>query len=919
MIKLHRTMNMRGLSCVLVALFGLSTAYRLSGDVVPEHYKLDIVTNLGDENDKFEFQGKVAIQATCVSATRNVTLHSKNLHLAENEIQVKDLNGGGTEAIEGFEYDKENEFFMVLLKEPLADGKKYEILIPFQGKLEDVLAGYYRSSFVDTNTKEKRYLATTQFEATDARRAFPCFDEPAMKSTFKISMGHTKKYSALSNMPVEQIEPMKEKQDWVWTHFENTVPMSTYLVAFIISDFGYESSRSSNNVTFKVWSRKDALNQVRFAGDVGPKTLDYFETYFDVDYPLPKQDMIAIPDFAAGAMENWGLITFRESRLLYDPEISSSSSQHQVASVIAHEMAHQWFGNLVTMKWWTDLWLNEGFATYMAGLAVHHIFPEWNSLEEESASNLLNVFGFDSLKTSHPVSVPVGHPREIDQIFDTIAYQKGSFLIRMMTLFLGEETFRMGVSNYLKKHKYGNAEQDDLWSSLTTEAHRSGFPKNLTVKTVMDTWTVQTGYPVIHVNRLYGQNALELKQERYYRDTIKPKSAGQCWWVPLSYTTATELQFNDTKPKIWLPCHNNVEIFEGFPKQDEWVIFNIRAAGLYRINYDEKNWQLLLDTLNSDKFESIPVLNRVQLIDDSSSLAWTGDLSYRIFFDLVKYLNREERYLPWKASLSNIGALNKRIKRTSTYGFFKVYLKELLEPIYEKVGALTLTKATKEKLDAVKHQTLIASWACRFGVSNCASEASRMFAEYMKNPTNTEIIPKDLRSVIFCNAIRRGAETEWEFLWQQYLKSNVATEKNSIMSALGCTREIWLLKRLLDFTLKDNSGIRKQDYSSVFTTVAGNDVGFYIAQRFLEENIKDIYKRLAPNTRRLSRYLSSLAGQMTSELEYDWFKNFTGKNEEYFKEAKQGVGQSLELIKVNIQWRNRHEKHLKCMLKKKEH
>lgn len=379
----------------------------------------------------------------------------------------------------------------------------------------------------------------------------------------------------------------KEKEGWSWDRFEKSVPMSTYLVAFMVSDFGFETSEKmkNNNVTFRIWARKDALNQVEYAKEVGPKYLEYFENFFNIGYPLPKQDMVALPDFNSGAMENWGLITYREVYLLYDPQVSSTSSKHGVSSVIAHELAHQWFGNLVTMKWWTDLWLNEGFATYMSALAVHHVHPEWNSLDDEAIDDLLSVFSFDSLESSHPVSVPIGHPREIDQIFDTISYKKGSSIIRMMGLFLGEETLRKGVSNYLEKHKYCNAEQDDLWQSLTDVAHANGvLPKNLSVKTIMDTWTVQTGYPVVHVERLYGKNMVEIRQDRFLRNNIKLlKNVPQCWWVPISYTTQTEKNFNDTKPKHWLSCTNEKQTFEVPQDDDKWIIFNIQGAGRFYI------------------------------------------------------------------------------------------------------------------------------------------------------------------------------------------------------------------------------------------------------------------------------------------------------------------------------------------------
>lgn len=249
-----------------------------------------------------------------------------------------------------------------------------------------------------------------------------------MKATFDISLGHHKQYIALSNMPMNRSEPMATITDWVMDHFTTTVPMSTYLVAYTVNDFEYRESmtKMDGDVVFKIWARRDAIDQVDYARDVGPRVTRFYEEYFAEKFPLPKIDMIAIPDFSAGAMENWGLITYRETALLYHPNISTASNKHRVASVIAHELAHQWFGNLVTMKWWTDLWLNEGFATYVASLGVEYLHPEWHSLEEESVDNTLGIFKFDALTSSHPVSVEIGHPNQISQIFDAISYEKGS-------------------------------------------------------------------------------------------------------------------------------------------------------------------------------------------------------------------------------------------------------------------------------------------------------------------------------------------------------------------------------------------------------------------------------------------------------------------------------------------------------------
>ncbi|KAF7268819.1 hypothetical protein GWI33_018165 [Rhynchophorus ferrugineus] len=913
---------------VLVAALTLLTFvscedYRLPKNIRPESYRLEIITPFG-EKDNFEFEGKVWIETSCVSPTVNITLHSKGLDIGEQEVTLRDISSKATKPVKALKvtYEKEHDFLIILLEKPLTEDHRYEIYIPFKGKLDDGLAGFYRSSYVDSHTKEKIWLGVTQFEAISARRAFPCFDEPEMKATFDISIARKDGYRAISNMPLLVTEPMKEKTGWYWDRFDISVPMSTYLVAYVVSDFEYKEAEpleDFNNVTFKIWARSDALNQVDFAKEVGPKALRFFEKFFNIDYPLPKQDMVAIPDFSAGAMENWGLITYREAYLLYDPEVSSKVSQHRVASVIAHELAHQWFGNLVTMKWWTDLWLNEGFATYMASVAVDHLFPLWNSLEEEGATNILSVFSFDALRTSHPVSVPIGNPKQIDEIFDTISYKKGSSLIRMMSLFLGEETLRTGVSKYLREHRYHNAEQDDLWHALTQAAHDKGtLPKDLTVKTIMDTWTLQTGYPVITVHRNYDNGSVYITQERFLRDTIKAKDdIKPCWWVPLSYSTSAHSEFNVTTPQHWLSCPNDQDhVIEHVAEPQEWVIFNNKMAGIYKVNYDENNWHLITQALKTEEAKNIPILNRAQLIADAADLAFIGTQKYETFFDLIGYLENESEYLPWNTALGKTGTISTYLKKSPAYGAFKDYMKYLLTPMYEKIGGLSpVKKEDSDKLDKVKLHNLLASRSCKYEVDNCVTEAIKLFREFQHASDGANPIPKDLRGVVYCTALEHGAEEEWNFLWEKYQSSNVATEKSTLLSVLGCTKEIWLLSRYLKWSL-DDTKVRRQDSSSVFNSVASNDVGFFIAKTFLYENVDKIFKHLSPNKRRISNYLSSISSKMTQEKELHELDYFIDSHKENFSEVKQGVEQALETVKINVQWQQRHAEEIGSILKK---
>lgn len=510
-----------------------------------------------------------------------------------------------------------------------------------------------------------------------------------MKAKFSILLSHDQKFKAISNTPLIKQTPLPN--DWVLDEFEETVPMSTYLVAYSVNDFEFDevTLKLKNDVIFRTWARGDAKSQVEYAGWVGPKVLEYYEDLFDIKFPLPKIDQIAVPDFSAGAMENWGLVTYRETALLYAKNVSSTSNKHRVASVISHELAHQWFGNLVTMKWWTDLWLNEGFATYIASLGVEHLHPEWDSLKEESVENTLEIFKVDALKTSHPISLPIKHANEISQIFDAISYSKGSCVIRMMHLFLGQSSFQEGVSSYLKKYAYNNAEQDNLWDSLTETAHKlKTLPSEYDIKKIMDSWTLQTGYPVISVERNYNDGTAVATQERYLLDVKAARNGGgECWWVPLSYTNQMELNFNDTHPKKWMECDEGPQKveFKSLAPKDQWVLFNIQLSGLYKVKYDEKNWNMLIDTLRSKHFQNIHIINRAQLIDDALDLAWTGDQDYDIAMRLIDYLRQEKEYIPWKAALDNLKQVNRILKKTSQYDVFRVSEKNFVYILQFKI------------------------------------------------------------------------------------------------------------------------------------------------------------------------------------------------------------------------------------------
>ncbi|XP_014240292.1 aminopeptidase N isoform X2 [Cimex lectularius] len=887
--------------------------YRLPQDVKPTAYNLSLVTDL----DTFKFQGNVEIKVKCLKATNSIVMHSNDLFIPESEVNVFEFVGTEMSpvGVTSCKEVPENEFLIIKLAKSLKPNKEYTLQIPFRGNLTQTLVGYYRSSYFDRTSNKTKWLGVTQFEAIDARRAFPCFDEPEMKAKFTIQLGHRKHLKAISNMPQLNQVPM-EDNEWVWSNFAETVPMSTYLVAWVVSEFDKKVAPDNGDITFRIWAREEAVEQVDFASEVGPKVLKHFEKLFDLKYPLPKVDMAAIPDFASGAMENWGLITYRETDLLYIDKQSSLKGKERVAIVIAHELAHQWFGNLVTMKWWTDLWLNEGFATYVGCVGVNYVFPEWNYDNNTALDNIGQVFEIDSLKSSHKISVKIGHPSEINEIFDTISYKKGSAIIRMMHKFLGESFFK-GVSNYLKEYKFGNAEQDNLWESLTSQAHKDRvLDKNLSLKPIMDSWTLQTGYPVLTVKRDYEKGTATITQTRFLRIPDDTDKKENCWWIPITYTTSREKNFSNTYPNVWFNCLKEKTLeLTGLPKgRDNWLILNIDLSALYRVQYDDNNWKMIIKTLKSDNYKDISPLNRAGLILDVFAFARRGDLPYNLAFELVSYLTRETEYLPFSSGFSSFSPIVNFLKRTPGYGVLINYIKQLMNPFFQRYGQFDqqLSSLDEKKM----HKTTI-SWACLLEEPNCISQANSLYNLWTKTEDLTENnpIPTDIQKTVLCTVVRYGGYDVWENLWNRYRVSNYGFEKSVLLSSLACSRDVWVINRYLDWSIDENSEIRRQDAMSIFSSITSNENGFYIAKDFLHSRIDDIHKFYKNHPSVLGKYLQTYGSRIVHHHELQVFKEFLNKySKSYFKDIKLQAAQSLENAEANVKWLERNYKDIIKML-----
>ncbi|XP_041463117.1 aminopeptidase Ey-like [Lytechinus variegatus] len=885
---------------------------RLPGDLKPIHYELDIQIDI---DHRQWFNGTVTVLIRCLRNTNIIIMHSKQLDLIPGSASLEMLSRNGGSVLPRLSKEPwtylGNQYLVVELDGWLVQGEEYLFKIGFGAELVDQgLVGLFRSSY-KTVTGETRYLATTFFAPTNARMAFPCFDEPAMKATYDIAIVHQPDYVAISNMPVMEVENVTVEdgqRPWLMSTFQRTKPMSSYTICYVVCDFEKETGVTAGNIEFTIWARKEAMSSVHYALDKGGNILDYYNFYFSTEYPLPKMDTVAIPDYGVGAMENWGLLTFREYYLLYTPGTSSRSDLQHITYVMAHELAHQWFGNLVSFEWWNDLWLKEGFATYAGNIGCDVVQPDWGMTDQFTAKEMFKSLQEDASPSSRPIIVDVFTADDINQQYDVIVYDKAASIIRMIHDFLGEETFRRGLQLYVERYQYGNAVNTDLWNCFTDALNGS----TIDVKEVMDTWTLQMGYPTVYVTRDYSlvNPAFSAKQSRFLIDpeantTTQYDDLGYTWYIPIRYTTKGEANF-DSPPLQWLtPNSSGVTTPILGSSADEWLLVNINAYGYYRVNYDEHNWQLLISQLLSNR-EAIPISNRAELIGDALNLARAGDLDYTIALNLTRYLSDEREYVPWLTATKVLGYINLMLSRASAFGAFQRYMSRLVEPFYRDAGLYNSESNHLQQLARVVAE----QEACNYGNRDCITRATSMFASWMRNDSyNT--IPPDQKKHVYCTAIAMGGETEWSFAFDKYESTLVASERALLLQSLACAKQPWILSKYLGMIT--DGVIRSQDADSVLEYVAKNPIGYDLAWRFFQNNWDFFRKTYGSTLFHFADLIKKVTAYFNTELQLRELEDFILQHPDQGTGARAFV-QAVQQTKANIRWVRRYREKVHAWL-----
>ncbi len=843
---------------------------RLTSDVVPTKYEISLKPDL----KAFTFAGEETIHISLKKPTTSITLHSKELVIKSAAIVEKKEEVSAQK----ISYDKKTETATFVFKSALPKGT-IRLKIHFSGILNDKMHGFYRSSFVSGG--KTHHLAVTQFEATDARRAFPCFDEPVMKAVFNISLVVPKKSTAISNTIATKTTPHAGGHKTV--HFAPTPRMSTYLLAFIVGNFEYVERKSSDGVRVRVFTTPGKKHQAAFALDCAAKTISFFNTYFDIPYPMPVLNMIAIPDFSAGAMENWGAITYRESALLVDTKNSSTMNKQWVAMVIAHEIAHQWFGNLVTMEWWTHLWLNEGFASYIEYVAVDHVFPKWDIWNHFLHADFGAAMHADGLKHTHPIEVEVHHPAEITAVFDAVSYSKGASIIRMIADYLGEKDFRDGLRYYLKKHRYGNTSTVDLWNALQKV---SGKP----VGKIMANWTGKAGYPLVTISE-NGKN-LNLKQSRFFASALSEKQTRDktLWHVPVSFQTG-----NGKSEKFIMNGRTS-----SFLKTDSWIKLNINESGFYRTQYPSRLRELLAKPIRT---KHLKTRDRLGLARDIMALAEPGKLSTIDGLEFTKNYIAEDEYVVWTAVSGGLGKIHSLFAHEPFLKSYEAFVLDILAIVRKKMS--WNTKPQKHS-DALLKVLVLANLG-KYGDARTITHAQKLFAS-IKGKANP--IPADLRGIVYSLIAKHGGAKEYAKLLNLYKTATLHEEKNRIGAALGNFKQNDLLQKTLTFALSKN--VRRQDSVRMISSVTINPDGTTPAWNFMKRNWKVFLERYGAS-REVSYLLSPLSvstsPQMAKEIEAFLKKNPAPGTE-------RTVRQVLEQIRSNAAWLARDRKKMAEFLSK---
>ncbi|KAK3400603.1 peptidase family M1-domain-containing protein [Sordaria brevicollis] len=851
----------------------------------PTHYDLEI-RDL--DFSSWSYKGTVRIDGNLVKPTKDIVL---------NTLEIKLLNAkltAGQQAFESkqFSEDTKAQRSTISFPEDLPVADNVSLTLEFTGELNHDMAGFYRSQYKPAapaaasvpRDDEFHYMLSTQFESCDARRAFPCFDEPNLKATFDFAIEIPEDQVALSNMPVKETKSTGPNKKLV--SFERSPVMSTYLLAWAVGDFEYveaftDREYNGKKLPVRVYTTRGLKEQGMWALEHAPKIIDYFSEQFEIDYPLPKSDILAVHEFTHGAMENWGLVTYRMTAILFDEKLSEARFRNRIAYVVAHELAHQWFGNLVTMDWWDELWLNEGFATWAGWLATDHLHPDWEVWPQFINEGMDQAFLLDSVRASHPIQVEVRDALDVNQIFDKISYLKGCSMIRMLASHLGIKTFLKGIALYLQRHAYGNAKTEALWNALSEAS-------GVDVNTIMRPWIEELGFPVVSVTE--GQDQISVKQARFLSTgDVKPEDDKTTWWIPLSLKGKVGSQ--DIEP---LSFQSKETTIDGV-SQDFYQL-NANATGFYRVNYPESR----LKTLGT-QLAHLTTEDKIFITGSAADLAFAGNSTTAALLSFVQGLKNETHYRVLSQALDSVNTLksifgdDEEVKK----GLEKFTL-ELIDKALKEVG-WEPKQGENYNIPLLRKRLLLTAVANSH--EEVIDEAFKRWNAWRADPTGAPI-PADLRLPVYRAAIKRDAANAVAAIKHEWFTTPAIDGKEVCLQALGQVTDEALIKDVLLPFLFDSAppahprdSVPGADMHILSGNLAGNRIARPLLWAYLRDNWDKFNAKLGGNPILVDRMVNV---SLPKFADLETLKDI----EEFFnKVSTKGFDRTLEQVKDKIRGR----------------
>ena len=840
------------------------TPGKLPKEVVPTEYSIRIVPNI----DKLMFTGTETVKLSVHSSVHQLVLNALELAITRASVDGKALPQSA------IKIDEKAELLTLELPSELSAGD-HTLALTFSGKINQQGQGLFYMRYQEQGTGAKKIALGTQFEATDARRLFPCWDEPSFRARFQLTAVVPENWLAVSNMPIESEEKIAEGKE---IRFAATPSMSSYLNVFVAGELDLIESRSGPT-QIRVITTKGKAELGRYALEATAQILKYYNDYFGAPYPLPKLDQIALPGGFGGAMENWGGITYYESALLFDPKNSSAETKQDIYEVLAHEVAHQWFGDLVTMAWWDNLWLNEGFASWMGTKCTAHFNPQWEVwLRRNLPRDPTRRVGIakeqamegDARSTTHPIQQPVATEAEANSAFDDITYKKGQSFLRMLESFVGEDVFREGIRRYVAAHKYSNSTTADLWNALSES---SGQP----IAEIAAGWTEQPGFPMVKVKRGEG-GKVSLTQERF---TINFKNAPPLEWkIPLTYSVIGQAPAS-------LLMTGKSERLQNIPA-DRALKLNVKGAGNYRVEYDEPSWNSLLRTL-----PQMGVEDRVNLLSDAWALVQANRASVSGYFGLVDKLPSSTELAEREQIINVLDFINRLLIGRPEREKFQAYARSILRPTFDALGwdlkdgepatAGNLRASLINALGDLNDQEIVAS--CR-----------ERFKKYLSNPQSLQ---PDLRPPILAVVGRYADEATWNQLHELGLKTTSTEEKQNYYDALAGAIDSTLVKKTLPIALTDELPTSRAVF--LVSKVARESDHPEIAWDFAKANMKALLAKT--DALGASRYAPSLFTFFSDDSRADELKAYGKTN--LPAESAPDVAKAVDEIQFRSEFKKR--------------